>query len=83
MTMRRLSACMLGRLRMPLKKAIEEYAKLMREAFADKKIWTGSSNAAYKGTKLQEALRSMIRDTAGNESEPMVETQAKGDWCKT
>jgi hypothetical protein len=68
---------------MPLKEVIGEYAKLMRKAFAGKKIWTGSSNAAYKGTKLQEALRSMIRDSAGNESEPMMETQAEEDGCKT
>ncbi|CAE6526271.1 unnamed protein product, partial [Rhizoctonia solani] len=55
-----LSACMLGRLRMPLDSVIEEYANLIREVFADKKIIRTSGASAYKGSKLQEALQHIV-----------------------
>ncbi|EUC58304.1 calcium-independent phospholipase A2-gamma, putative, partial [Rhizoctonia solani AG-3 Rhs1AP] len=74
-----ISACMLGRLRMPVDKAIAEYAKLVKVVFKDKKI---SGPAMYKGTKLQEALNTMIREATGDEGERMVDDQ-KGTECKT
>ncbi|CAE6420323.1 unnamed protein product, partial [Rhizoctonia solani] len=51
-----ISACMLGRLRMPVQKAIEEYVKLMKSVFTDKK---SIGSTVYKGAKLKEALRTM------------------------
>ncbi|KEP46389.1 calcium-independent phospholipase A2-gamma [Rhizoctonia solani 123E] len=74
-----ISACMLGRLRMPVDKAILEYAKLVREVFKEKKM-TGRS--MYKGTKLQDALRAMVRETTGDEGEMMNERRGDGG-CKT
>ncbi|KAL5631688.1 hypothetical protein ACGC1H_007264 [Rhizoctonia solani] len=70
---------MLGRLRMPIDKAIEEYAKMMESIFSEKKM---SGPTMYKGTKLQETLRTMIRGATGNEGEMMVEDEAKQE-CKT
>ena len=64
---------------MPIDKAIEEYAKMMESIFLEKKM---SGPTMYKGTKLQEALKTMIRDEAGNEEEMMIEDQSK-NGCKT
>ncbi|CUA72935.1 Kinesin light chain [Rhizoctonia solani] len=73
------SACMLGRLRMPIDKAIEEYAKLVQDVFKDKKM-TGPS--MYKRTKLEEALKTMIRNVTRNEGEMMSEGR-EDNGCKT
>ncbi|CAE7215951.1 unnamed protein product, partial [Rhizoctonia solani] len=59
---------MLGRLQMPIEKAIAEYVKLSEDVFKDRK-WNGST--IYKGTKLRDALRTMVRETTGNEAEMM------------
>ncbi|CAE6415641.1 unnamed protein product [Rhizoctonia solani] len=74
-----ISACMLGRLRMPVDKAIAEYAKLVKEVFKEKKM---SGPTMYKGTKLQEALNAMIREATGDEGERMIDNQ-KGNKCRT
>ncbi|ELU38452.1 Patatin domain-containing protein [Rhizoctonia solani AG-1 IA] len=55
-----ISAYMLGRLRMPINKAIEEYVKLMKSIFLEKKL--SVSRAVYKAKNLQEALGAMIRE---------------------
>ncbi|CAE6457660.1 unnamed protein product [Rhizoctonia solani] len=74
-----ISACMLGRLRLSVDKAIEEYARLVKDVFKDKKM---SGPTMYKQTKLQEALKAMIRETTSNEKEKMREGQ-EGNGCKT
>ncbi|CAE6466789.1 unnamed protein product [Rhizoctonia solani] len=76
-----LSACMLGRLRMPLDSAIEEYNKLIREVFADKKLIRISGRGAYKGTRLREGLREII-SKFGKDNGMMEEESIPGD-CKT
>ncbi|KAH7339460.1 hypothetical protein B0J17DRAFT_716483 [Rhizoctonia solani] len=72
------SACMLGRLRMPVQTAIEEYIKMMGRVFTDKKL-VGST--VYKGTKLEEALKAMVRGATGSEDEKICESQENGR-CK-
>ncbi|CUA77838.1 Nephrocystin-3 [Xenopus laevis] [Rhizoctonia solani] len=67
-----ISACMLGRLRMPIDKAIPEYAKLAKEVFQDTKL---SGTTMYKATKLQDALKRMIREATGDEEEMMNEVR--------
>ncbi|CAE6446543.1 unnamed protein product [Rhizoctonia solani] len=74
------SACMLGRLRMPINNAIEEYAALMESVFSEKKI-TGPT--MYKGTRLQESLKTMIRDATGNEGEMLIEVRGKDESEKS
>ncbi|CAE6430660.1 unnamed protein product, partial [Rhizoctonia solani] len=74
-----ISACMLGRLQMSIDKAISEYVKFVEHVFKEKK-W--SAPTMYKGTKLQEALRAMIRGATGNEAEMINKGQAS-DGCKT
>ncbi|KEP54088.1 patatin-like phospholipase, partial [Rhizoctonia solani 123E] len=65
-----ISACMLGRLRMPIDKAISEYAKLVKEVFREIKM---IGPTMYKGTKLQNALKTMVREATGDEEETMNE----------
>ncbi|KAL5631666.1 hypothetical protein ACGC1H_007249 [Rhizoctonia solani] len=74
-----ISACMLGRLRLSVDEAIEEYAKLVKEVFKDKKM---SGPTMYKQTKLQEALKTIIREATSNEGEKMREDQ-ESNGCKT
>ncbi|CAE6529315.1 unnamed protein product [Rhizoctonia solani] len=74
-----ISACMLGRLQMPIDRVIEEYAKLMESVFSEKKL---SGPTMYKGTKLQEGLKTMIRNATGNDTEMIIES--RGEFaCKT
>ncbi|KAG8728712.1 hypothetical protein FRC11_010361 [Ceratobasidium sp. 423] len=70
---------MLGRLQMPVKKAIAEYAKLMKKVFSEKKM---SGPTVYKGTKLRQALKEMIREATGDGGEMMAEGGVS-DGCKT
>ncbi|CAE6460316.1 unnamed protein product [Rhizoctonia solani] len=74
-----IGACMLGRLRMPIDKAISEYAKLVKEVFSYKKM---GGPTMYRGTKLQEALKTMIHDATGDEEERMIESR-ESLGCRT
>jgi hypothetical protein len=68
---------------MSLSHAIKEYGRLVQEVFSDKKAVGTSGSSTYKGTKLRETLKSIVRDTTGNADERMIESQEKGDGCKT
>ncbi|CUA77734.1 Nephrocystin-3 [Xenopus laevis] [Rhizoctonia solani] len=74
-----ISACMLGRLRMPIEKAIAEYAKFTKEVFQDTKL---GGTTMYKTTKLQDALKTMIREATGHEEETMNEREGL-EGCRT
>ncbi|KAH7345085.1 hypothetical protein B0J17DRAFT_27931 [Rhizoctonia solani] len=71
---------MLGRLRMPLDSVIEEYAKLIREVFSDKKLIRMSGRGAYKGTRLREGLQRIV-SKFGEDTEMMEESIS--ETCKT
>ncbi|CUA68358.1 Leucine-rich repeat receptor-like protein kinase PXC2 [Rhizoctonia solani] len=74
-----ISACMLGRLRMPIDKAISEYATLAKDVFQDTKL---SGTTMYKATKLQVALKRMVQGATGDEGEMMNEHR-EHSGCKT
>ncbi|CAE6538976.1 unnamed protein product [Rhizoctonia solani] len=74
------SACMLGKLRMPIEKAIEEYEKLMKNVFTEKKVLGPTT---YKAKKLQQALGAMIRETTGDAEERMLGKEGEDEKCKT
>ncbi|CUA75393.1 Nephrocystin-3 [Homo sapiens] [Rhizoctonia solani] len=74
-----ISACMIGRLRMPIDNAIEEYAKMMESIFSEKKM---SGPTMYKSTRLEEALKAVIQNAMGNKDERMIEDRG-GNGCKT
>lgn len=71
---------MLGRLRIPLDLTIKQFAKLATDVFSDKK-YHGSS--AFKSTKMQQAIKNIIRDATGNENEGMMEQRPETQRCKT
>ncbi|CAE6375220.1 unnamed protein product [Rhizoctonia solani] len=74
-----ISACMLGRLRMPIDRAISQYAKLVKEVFKETKM---IGPTMYKGTKLQGVLKAMVREATGDEGEVMNEV-TEHEACKT
>jgi hypothetical protein len=77
----RVEACMLGRLRIPRKQAIECYLKL-REVFSDKKL-LGTSGSAFKASKLKEVLKRIVWEAAGDENARLMGTEPGEDKCKT
>jgi hypothetical protein len=74
---------MLGRLRMSPDQAIAEYVRLVEQVFSNTKLFGSSGSSTYKAKNLREALQSIIRNTTGNEDEPMMEKQMNADMCKT
>lgn len=64
---------------MPIKKAISKYATLAKDVFQDTKL-TGTT--MYKATKLQVALKKMVREATGDEGEMMNERR-EHTGCKT
>ncbi|KAG8744214.1 hypothetical protein FRC10_010576 [Ceratobasidium sp. 414] len=68
-----------GALGIPVKDAIDHYVKLV-EVFSDRKR-IGAT--AFKASKLQEVLKGIVRDAAGDEDVRMMDTSAGGEWCKT
>lgn len=78
-----ISAAMLGRLRMPLDNTIEQFSKLAKDVFADAKYFSISGISMFKSTKLQQALRDIIREATGNENERTLDRQSDTEKCKT
>jgi hypothetical protein len=74
--------CMLGRLRIPLKQAIECYQKLT-EVFSERKLIGTSGSNAFKTTKLKKVLKKIVLDTTGNENSRMIDTRDDADKCRT
>ncbi|QRW09969.1 kinesin light chain [Ceratobasidium sp. AG-Ba] len=71
-------ACMVGRLGMSIQRAIECYVKLAEVFSERKRIGT----TTYKTTKLQVALKGMVRDVTGDENTRMMDTE-ESDECRT
>ncbi|QRV95844.1 kinesin light chain [Ceratobasidium sp. AG-Ba] len=71
-------ACMVGRLGVSIKNAIDYYVKLA-EVFADRK-WVGAT--AYKTTKLQDALKAIVRDITGDTNTRMMDPNTDGTVCR-
>ncbi|CAE6363004.1 unnamed protein product [Rhizoctonia solani] len=75
-----IQACMLGRLRMSTKSAIECYASLANNVFSQKN-WLGRT--FFKISKLRESLRKIIQHETGDPDEPMMERLSDENRCKT
>ncbi|CCO32435.1 Calcium-independent phospholipase A2-gamma [Rhizoctonia solani AG-1 IB] len=78
-----IQACMLGRLQMPVRSAIESYETLAREVFSERKLtWSGSES--FKTSRLKESLRKLVQRVKGDPEEPMKEaSQESRSQCKT
>ncbi|KAG9093028.1 hypothetical protein FRC06_011707 [Ceratobasidium sp. 370] len=72
---------MVGRLRIPVDKAIMYYQELAG-VFTDKKLVT-SGYGVFKLSTLQTVLKSIIRDVTGDENTPMIDTRPDADKCRT
>jgi hypothetical protein len=71
---------MVGRLGIPTKKATTSFANLANDVFSDKKI---IGPCMFKASKLETALKDIIREATGNEDEPMMDKRPGGRRCKT
>ena len=62
---------MLGRLRMDVDSAINHYNNLAQKVFSDPKQWPGDGR--FKATKLEEVIKSVVREVTGDPEEPLLE----------
>ena len=76
----RIIALMLGRLRMDIDTAITYYDNLANQVFSASKFWPGDGR--FKATKLEEIIKSAVRDVTGDPEEPLLETD-KASVCRT
>ena len=67
----RIIALMLGRLRMNVDTAISYYNDLAKQVFFASKRWPGDGR--FKATKLEEVIKSAVRNVTGDPEEPLLE----------
>ncbi|KAG9093323.1 hypothetical protein FS749_014584 [Ceratobasidium sp. UAMH 11750] len=73
-------AVMVGRLGMTTEQAMTSLARLANEVFSDKKT---IGEGTFKASKMEKALKDIIRRVTGNENEPMLDKRADSRECKT
>ena len=71
---------MLGRLRMDVNTAIKHYDDIAKHVFSDPKLLGGDGK--FKARKLEEAIKSMVRDITGDAESPLLEGNEAG-ICRT
>ena len=71
---------MLGRLQMDVQTAIDSYNNLAQQVFSDRKRWPGDGK--FKGTNLEQVIKSVVRDVTGNPEEPLLEV-GNASLCRT
>ena len=76
----RIIALMLGRLRMDVDTAINHYRDLVKQVFSASKRWPGDGR--FKATKLEEVIKSAVRDVTGDPEEPLLEI-SNTSACRT
>ena len=67
----RIVALMLGRLRMDVDTTIKHYDIMVTHVFSDLKGRLGDGR--FKATKLEAAIKSIVRDVTGNSESPLLE----------
>lgn len=77
-----LIAIMLGRLRMSVDQAIEEYRNLSKEVFGEKKMFF--SDGSFKATNLQKAIQSVVQryDPRGGPNAKLLQPDLEDGGCK-
>jgi hypothetical protein len=71
---------MVGRLGIPTNKATTNFATLANDVFSDKKI---IGPGVFKASKLEKALKDIVREATGNEDERMMDHRPNAGKCKT
>jgi len=66
---------MLGRLRMGVETAIDTYNNLGKQVFSDPKRCQWRRDGKFKATKLEKAIKSVVREETGNSEEPLLEVR--------
>jgi len=66
---------MLGRLRMDVDKAIENYDDLTEKVFSDQKWW---GDGKFKATKLEGVIKSAVKDVTDDSESPLMENEETG-----
>jgi len=66
---------MLGRLRMDVDKAIENYNNLRKKVFSNQKWW---GDGMFKATKLEGVIKSVVKDVTGDSESPLMESEEAG-----
>ena len=66
---------------MSVEKAIECYGTLVRTVFSDVKQPGG--NGRFKASKLERAIKEIVKEQTGHENEPMMGTPPHHKGCKT
>ncbi|QRV92242.1 kinesin light chain [Ceratobasidium sp. AG-Ba] len=64
---------------MSIQQAIKQYVKLA-DVFAERKLFGTTS---FKTTKLQDTLKSIVRDVTGDEDTRMMHSEEDADKCRT
>jgi len=67
----RIAALMLGRLQMDVDTAIKHYDTMVKTVFSNPKGRPG--NRKFKATKLEAAIKSIVRDVTGDSESPLLE----------
>ncbi|KAG8795739.1 hypothetical protein FRC12_010584, partial [Ceratobasidium sp. 428] len=70
---------LLGRLGMSIDHARSCYSKLASDVFSDKKL-ISLGGPVFKASKLEQVLRSIVKNQTGDPHEPMIQTDYNG--CK-
>ncbi|KAG9104905.1 hypothetical protein FRC07_009685 [Ceratobasidium sp. 392] len=70
---------LVGRLGMTTEQAMETFARLSNEAFSERFI----GKPTFRASKLEKALKEVVRDTTGNEDELMLDRDVSSKKCKT
>jgi len=71
---------MLGRLGMSLEQTIRSYGNLTGQVFSD--MQTGG-DGKFKASKLEKAIKDIVKAETGQEDERMLGTPPDGKGCKT
>jgi len=71
---------MLGRLRMDVDTAIKHYGTLVKHVFSHPKGRPGDGK--FKATKLEAAIKSIVREVTGDSESPLLERNEATD-CRT
>jgi hypothetical protein len=72
---------MLGRLRLPVDKAIEAYSNFASKVFSDKKqFW---KDGMFKASNLEKAIQEIIQESIGDPNARMFDPRPSSEVCKT
>ncbi|KAG8701839.1 hypothetical protein FRC09_005110 [Ceratobasidium sp. 395] len=70
---------LVGRLGMTTEQAVSTFARLSNEVFSDEKL---IGTPVFKASKLEKTLKNIMRETTGNEDEPMLKQDTSSKKCR-